>query len=101
MTQTNYIGNISTIIKFVSMTLAGWLLGTLAAKGLNLPIDTTTLSQIISTIIFFILAYIDAKYPNTFNFLGNANMETILEYPGGEVVLNEEYETEVEDDTQE
>jgi hypothetical protein len=49
------------------------------------------------------LAYIDAKYPNTFSFLGNAeevDMGTILGYPTEETVLNDEYETEVEGDTE-
>ena len=85
-TMDNEIGNISTIVKFISMTIAGYLLGALAAKGLNLPIDATTLSQLIGTILFFIIAYIDAKFPNTFG------------YPTEETVLNEEYETEVEED---
>ena len=101
MTETNYIGNLSTIVKFISMTLAGYLIGVAASKGLNLPIDTAALSQFISTIIFFIIAYVDAKYPNSFDWLGNGNivdMGTILGYPSQEVVLNEEYETEIEGD---
>ena len=101
MTEKNYIGNLSTIVKFISMTLAGYLIGVAASKGLNLPIDTAALSQFISTIIFFIIAYVDAKYPNSFDWLGNGNlvdMGTILGYPSQEVVLNEEYETEIEGD---
>ena len=96
---SNYIGNLSTIIKTVSMIIAGWLLGTLAANNLNLGVDEATLSQVISSLIFLGLAYIDAKYPNTFKFLGNnPSIETI---PAGEIVLNEEYTTEVEmDDTE-
>ena len=98
--MNNNIGNLSTIIKFISMTLAGYLIGVAASKGLNLPIDTAALSQLISTIIFFILAYIDAKYPNTFSFLGNAeevDMGTILGYPPEETVLNDEYEADYDD----
>ena len=79
------------------MTLAGYLIGAAAAKGLNLPIDTATLSQLISTALFFILAYIDAKYPNTFAFLGNdeaVDMGTVLGYPPEETVLNDEYTTD-------
>lgn len=97
MTEKNYIGNLSTIVKFISMTLAGYLIGVAASKGLNLQIDTAALSQFISTIIFFIIAYIDAKYPNSFDWLGNGNlvdMGTILGYPSEEVVLNDEYEVE-------
>ena len=96
MTENNYIGNISTIIKFISMSIAGYVIGYATSIGLDLPIDAATLSQVIGTIIFFILAYIDAKHPNTFSFLGNDNMVdigTILGYPSNEVILNEEYET--------
>lgn len=100
----NSIGNLSTIIKFISMTVAGYLIGAAAAKGLNLPIDTEALSQLIGTLLFFILAYIDAKYPNTFSWLGNAetvDMGTILGYPPEETVMNDEYIAEVEmDDTE-
>lgn len=95
----NLIGNISTIIKFISMTLAGYLIGVAASQGLDLPIDAAALSQLISTILFFIIAYVDAKYPNTFDFLGNGNlvdMGTVLGYPSEEVVLNDEYEYEEE-----
>lgn len=84
------------------MTIAGYLIGVAASQGLDLPIDAATLSQLLSTIIFFIIAYIDAKYPNTFDWLGNSNlvdMGTVLGYPSEEVVLNDEYETEeVEED---
>jgi hypothetical protein len=102
MTETNYIGNISTIIKTVCMMIAGYAIGYFISIGLNLPITQEQLSEIIFTVICFIAAYIDAKFPNSFNFLGNGNlvdMGTILGYPSEEVVLNEEYETEeVEED---
>lgn len=97
MTETNYIGNISTIVKFISMTVAGYLIGLAAANGLNLPIDAAALSQLIGTVLFFIIAYIDAKYPNTFDWLGNGNlvdMGTVLGYPSEEVVLNDDYVSE-------
>ena len=90
-TNNNIIGNISTIIKYISMISAGYLIGYLATKGLNLPIDQVQLAEIISTIIFAILAYVDSRYPNTFKFLGNdvshVPVEDILDEP-----LNPEYE---------
>ena len=91
--MTNEIGNLSTIVKFVSMTLAGYLIGALASKGLNLPIDADLLSQMIGALIFFGLAYIDAKYPNTFAFLGNAPIEQALETE--EDLINEDYYEEI------
>lgn len=81
------IGNLSTILKFCCMTIAGYLIGVLAAHGLDLPIDQTALAEIISTLILFCFAYIDAKYPNTFKFLGNAKPVTNYE----ETVMNDEY----------
>ena len=88
MTDKNYIGNGSTIIKFIITTLSGWLLAQLAAHGLNLPIDAQTLAEVLGAIIGFIFAYIDAKYPNTFKWLGNAPTPIETEEP----VLNDEYE---------
>ena len=87
----NEIGNITTIIKWISMYLAGWLIGTLAAEGLNLPVDSTVLSQVIFGFIMLFLGYIDSKYPNTFKFLGNATQPIV---DPTEPVLNEEYECE-------
>ena len=89
----NEIGNISTVIKFVSMTIAGYLIGAAASKGLDLPIDAEILSQLITTLIFFGLAYVDAKYPNTFAFLDNAPAEIVMETE--EDLINEDYYEEI------
>ena len=92
----NAIGNISTLIKIISMWIAGWFIGLLISKGLNLPISEAQLSEIIAAIIFLILGYVDAKYPNTFKFLGNGNTapaELVIED-----VLNDEYISEFGDD---
>jgi hypothetical protein len=92
--MSNYIGNISTIVKTILMMVAGWFLGYATSHGLNLPIDAAQLTEILFVIVCFIGAYIDAKFPNSFPFLGNANlvdMGTILGYPSEEVVLNDEY----------
>lgn len=83
------IGNITTIIKTISMIIAGWAIGTAAAHNLDLGIDAATLSQVIAAIIFFILAYFDAKYPNNLKIFKNNTPE---DQPSGEVVLNDEYE---------
>ena len=85
--DNNYTGNISTIVKWISMLIAGWAIGTLAAHNLNLGVDAVTLSQIISAVIFLGIGYVDAKYPNTFKFLDNAPIK-----PEPNLVLNDEYE---------
>ena len=65
------IGNITTIVKWISMTLAGYLIGIITAHGLKLGVDAQTLSEVIGAFIFLALGYLDAKYPNTFKFLDN------------------------------
>lgn len=58
MTQKNELfGNITTIIKFVVMTIAPYL--ALTADMQN------QLIAILVAVIGFILAYFDAKHPNT------------------------------------
>ena len=89
--HTNFIGNSSTIIKIISMMIAGWFIGILAANGLNLGVDESTLTKIIGTIIFLIIAYIDARFPNTLNFFKNQPKQQQLVLK--EIVLNEDYET--------
>ena len=81
------IGNLTTIIKTISVMFAGYALAYFVSIGLNLPITQEQLSEVIMTIIFFLIAYIDAKYPNTFKFLGNDKPVTNYE----ETVMNDEY----------
>ena len=63
--ETNYIGNLSSLVKTISMLIAGAIIGLLANYGLKLGVDTATLSEVIGAIIFLGLAYVDMKYPNT------------------------------------
>ena len=98
--ETNYIGNTSTIIKFISSTIAGYSVAYFVSKGINLPIDSATLAEWIGIIIGLIIAYIDAKYPNTFGFLGN-NKQTQQKMVLKEIVLNEEYENSETDEEEE
>lgn len=61
--MNNYSGNITTVIKFIVMTFAPYI-------GLSEALSNQ-LIPIIVAIIGFILAYLDAYYPNTFSCLGN------------------------------
>lgn len=88
MNNNELIGNITTLFKTVSMMFAGYILGYFMSVGLNLPISQEQLSEIFMTIIFFIAAYLDAKYPNAFKFLKEkpvANVET------EEDLINQDY----------
>ena len=90
----NTKGNLSTIIKYISMYIAGWFIGFCISKGLNFPVDTQTLSQVIAGFIWLGIAYIDSKYPNTFKFLGN---DIRPPYDVDNPVLNDEYECDEDD----
>ena len=90
--MSNHTGNISTIVKMILLTVLPYIIA-----------DTQTQDQVISiilAIVGLIIAYIDAKYPNTLAFLDNAPS---LEEPAqvGEIrqpiILNEEYVTPIED----
>jgi len=91
----NAIGNISTIIKIFAMAISGWIISLLAAHNLNLGVDAVTLAEVIGAIIGVCFAYVDAKYPNSFSWLGNAPLPLETE----ETVLNPEYECGDDDDT--
>ena len=87
MTKQDIIGNTTTIGKFLLIAFAGWVISLAASKGLNLPVDAATLAQILGFIAGIAYSYLDAKYPNTFDWLGNAMNKTIDD----EEVLNLEY----------
>lgn len=66
MINNETVGNISTIIKYASMLLTGWTISILANHGLNIQGQEQYLTELITIILFFLLAHIDAKYKNTF-----------------------------------
>ena len=89
---SNHTGNISTIVKMILLTVLPYIIA-----------DTQTQDQVISiilAIVGLIIAYVDAKYPNTVALLDN---EAPREEPAqvGEIrqpiILNEEYVTPIED----
>ena len=86
------IGNITTIGKFIAMIIAGWFIGFCVSKGIQLPVDQETLSEIIFAIILLVWGYFDAKYQNT---LFGKNTPAVEKE---EKVLNPEYECDGEDD---
>ena len=90
--MSNHTGNISTIVKMILLTVLPYIIA-----------DSQTQDQVVSiilAIVGLIIAYIDAKYPNTLAFLDNSPS---LEEPAqvGEIrqpiILNEEYVTPIED----
>lgn len=86
--NNNRIGNLSTLFKMVSMTLSGWVLGYLISQGLDFGIDVASMSEILFMVLMFLASYIDARYPNTFEWLDNAP-EIIVE--SEEDLINQDY----------
>ena len=93
--MSNHTGNISTIVKMILLTVLPYIIA-----------DSQTQDQVISIILAIVgllIAYVDAKYPNTLSFLDN---DGIVDEPAqvGEIrqpiILNEEYVTPIieEDD---
>lgn len=100
--MSNHTGNISTIVKMILLTVLPYIIA-----------DSQTQDQVISiilAIVGLIIAYVDAKYPNTLAFLDNEAVETEPAQVGEirqPIILNEEYiepipeieaETETNDD---
>ena len=86
-TNNNLIGNITTIGKLIAMMIAGWFIRYCVSKGIQLPVDQETLSEIIFAILLLIWGYFDAKYQNTYFKKQTTTIQT------EETVLNPEYET--------
>ena len=90
--MSNHTGNISTIVKMILLTVLPYIIA-----------DTQTQDQVISiilAIVGLIIAYVDAKYPNTLSFLDNEAVETEPAQVGEirqPIILNEEYVTPIED----
>ena len=89
---SNHTGNISTIVKMILLTVLPYIIA-----------DSQTQDQVISiilAIVGLIIAYVDAKYPNTLAFLDNAPTIDGPEQVGEirqPIILNEEYVTPIED----
>ena len=68
--MSNHTGNISTVVKMILLTVLPYIIA-----------DSQTQDQVVSiilAIVGLIIAYVDAKYPNTLAFLDN---EVTIEEP--------------------
>ena len=75
------IGNITTIVKILIMTIA-------PAIAVYIGTDSQTVIAFLTAILTFILAVIDARYPNTLKVFDN---QTVAEHSES---LNDEYDLE-------
>ena len=62
----NYItiGNATTILNTVFLVIAGYVIGFLISIGINLPITDVQLASLLTSFVFLIFGYINAKYHN-------------------------------------
>ena len=110
MNKEDLIGNITTIIKAISMIIAGYTVGIAVSLGLQLPFTEAQIADAISIIIFIIIAFLDAKYQNTIICNNNTTpCETKIEVTNDELSdaikeaseeINETEEVEVIGDDQ-
>lgn len=63
MEETNYIGNITTIINWIALIILPYV----TAYGVTQEV----LVAILSSVVGLIFAYINSSHLNNFNFLGN------------------------------
>lgn len=79
-TENNFIGNGSTVLKYILVIIATRALALAAAHGINLPMTETQLAEILACILGFIFATIDAKHPNNiFNNIWKLGIAKISE----------------------
>ena len=82
--DTNFIGNSSSIFKTIGLTIAGfttpWLIKlALQYLGLDLTGQETQIMQSLGVIIGLGLSYIDMKYTNSY-FKRNITLEDYVQY---------------------
>jgi hypothetical protein len=83
------IGNLTTIIKILIMTVAPFI-------AVYIGTDEQTVIAFLTAILTFGLAVIDAKYPNTFGSTEPEQKEEIFDNDAP--VLNDEYEFSGDDE---
>jgi|GEM_PF-2060828 len=85
MSDTNYIGNGSSIFKTIGLLIAGyttpWLIKILLLYcGIDLTGQATEIMQGLGVIIGIILSYVDMKYTNNFFKKNQITIEDYITY---------------------
>ncbi|WP_407420690.1 hypothetical protein [Methanobrevibacter sp.] len=85
MSDTNYIGNGSSIFKTIGLLIAGyttpWLIKMLLLHfGIDLTGQETEIMQGLGLIIGIVLSYIDMKYTNNFFKKNEITIEDYIQY---------------------
>ncbi|WP_295612109.1 hypothetical protein [uncultured Methanobrevibacter sp.] len=80
MSDTNFIGNGSSIFKTIGLIIAGYLIPLAVAQGVNFHGQETQITQLFGIIIAIALSYIDMKYMNTFFKRNEITIEDYINY---------------------
>lgn len=113
MKYENYlnIGNITTIINSIMLIVAGYIIGWLLSLGFNVPVSQAELGALLTSIVFAVFSYINAKKHNNFfnkeedtiqipvnlNDAQITAIENFIEYQTGEKIQLKQNNTEIED----
>lgn len=77
--MSNIIGNGSSIIKTLSLMIAGYFISILISNGINLNGQETQITELLGIIIALAFSYIDMKYTNNF-FKKTITLEDYIQY---------------------
>ncbi|MBO6275717.1 MAG: hypothetical protein J6M91_09340 [Methanobrevibacter sp.] len=77
--DTNVIGNSSSIFKTIGLMIAGYLIPLAVAHGVNFHGQETQIIQALGVIIGLGLSYIDMKYANSY-FKRTITLEDYIQY---------------------
>ena len=77
--DTNFIGNGSSIFKTIGLMIAGYLIPLAIAHGVNFYGQETQIIQSLGVIIGLVLSYIDMKYANSY-FKKTITLEDYINY---------------------
>ena len=83
-------GNITTIVV--------WIVNIILPYVASYGIDKDVLTSIVITLVWFGFTVFSSANPNTFDFLGNKIEEAKTILTDSDMVMNDDYETAVEDE---
>ncbi len=97
MTNNNYLGNGTTIGKFLLIMIAGRTIAILAAQGIQLPINDYELAGYIGIIAGFLYSILDSYYKNNLKWTRVKSILNIFNEQTNEEIIDidpaSEYET--------
>ena len=94
--NNNYLGNGTTIGKFILIMIAGRTLAILTAQGINLPINDYELAGWLGIIAGFIYSILDSYFKNNLKWKHVKALLDIFSTPTEEEIIEDDPATEEE-----